>query len=49
MSKYTKDKERMDTIAETIANREPLKEWAALYWMAVVIGHILEWIVRNKK
>ena len=49
MSKYTKDKERMDTIAEAIANRESLKEWVALYWMAVAIGHILEWIVKHGK
>lgn len=47
MSKYTKDKERMDTITEAIANREPIKEWSTLYWMAVAIGHILEWMERN--
>lgn len=42
MSKYSEDKERVDEIADKIANREPMKEWAALYWMAVAIGHILE-------
>ena len=47
MSKYTKDKERMDYIAEAIANREPIKEWSALYWMAVAIGHLLEWVVKH--
>lgn len=47
MSKYTKDKERMDEIAEAIANREPIKEWSALYWMAVAIGHLLEWVVKH--
>lgn len=42
MSKYTEDKERMDKIAYKIANREPIKEWVAFYWIAVAIGHILE-------
>lgn len=49
MNKYVKDKERMDEIAERIASREPIKEWACLYWMAVAIGHILEWIVKHNK
>jgi hypothetical protein len=47
MNKYVKDKERMDEIAERIASREPIKEWACLYWMAVAIGHILEYITRK--
>ena len=47
MNKYVKDKERMDEIAERIASREPIKEWACLYWMAVAIGHILEWVVKH--
>jgi len=47
MSKYSKDKERMDEIAERIAYRQPLKEWACIYWMAVAIGHLLEWVVRR--
>ena len=47
MSKYTEDKERIDEIIEIIANKEPMKEWVALYWMAVAIGHILEWIVKK--
>lgn len=42
MSKHTEDKERMDKIAYKIANREPLKEWVAFYWIAVAIGHIPE-------
>lgn len=49
MSKYTEDKERMDEIAYKIANREPLKEWSALYWMAVAIGHILEWMDKRNE
>lgn len=48
MSKYAKDKERMDEIAEHIANRQPIKEWACIYWMAVAIGHILEWVVKKQ-
>lgn len=47
MSKYVKDKERMDEIAETIANKEPMREWVAMYWIAVAVGHILEWIVKQ--
>lgn len=37
----------MDKIAEIIANKEPMKEWVALYWMAVAIGHLLEWVVKR--
>ena len=48
MNKYAVDKERMDEIAERIANRQ-IKEWAAIYWMAVAIGHILEWIIRHER
>ena len=47
MNKYAVDKERMDEIAECIANRQPIKEWSAIYWIAVAIGHILEWIVKH--
>lgn len=49
MGKYSKDKERMDEIAERIANRQPIKEWTAIYWMAVAIGHLLEWVVKHEK
>lgn len=48
MGKYTTDKERMDEIADKISNREPIKEWAAIYWMAVAIGHLLEWVVKHE-
>lgn len=48
MGKYTEDKIRMDQIAEQIANREPVKEWVAIYWMSVAIGHILEWVVKHE-
>ena len=49
MNKYAEDKERMDEITEKIANREPVKVWAATYWMAVAIVHILECIMQKKK
>lgn len=48
MGKYTTDKERIDEIADKIAKREPIKEWAAIYWMAVAIGHLLEWVVKHE-
>lgn len=49
MNKYEQDKNNMDYITDRIAKREPLKEWVAFYWMAVAIGHILEWIVKHGK
>ena len=39
------DKERMDEYAKQLANREPVKEWAVMYWLVVAVGHIIEWIV----
>jgi len=49
MSKYTEDKERIDKITELIANQDPVKEWVCIYWMAVAVGHILEWVVKHEK
>ena len=49
MSIYDTDKERIDKIEDKIMHREPLKEWVAFYWMAVAIGHILEWIIKHGK
>jgi hypothetical protein len=49
MSKYTEDKERIDKITERIANQEPVKEWVVIYWLAVAVGHLLEWVVRHEK
>lgn len=49
MSKYSRDKERMDEIAELIANQKPVKEWVCIYWMAVAIGHLLEWVVKHER
>ena len=48
MGKYTEDKIRMDQIAEQIANREPVKEWVAIYRIAVAIGHLTEWVIRHE-
>jgi hypothetical protein len=47
MNRYVEDKERIDKITELIANQEPVKEWVCVYWMAVAIGHILEYITRK--
>ena len=46
-NKYRADKERIDKITELIANQEPVKEWVCIYWMAVAIGHLLEWVVKK--
>lgn len=43
------DKERMDEIANRISSREPVREWVAMYWIAVAIGHLLEWTVTHGK
>lgn len=48
-SKYDVDKENVDYIADKIAKREPIKEWVCMYWLAVAVGHILEWIVKHGK
>ena len=49
MSKYAEDKERIDKITEIVANKEPMKEWVAIYWLAVAVGHLLEWVVKHGK
>ena len=49
MGKYTEDKKRMDEIAYKIQHRELIKEWVVLYWMAVAIGHILEWMEKRNE
>ena len=49
MSKYVEDKERIDKITELIANQDPVKEWVCIYWMAVAVGHLLEWVVRHEE
>jgi hypothetical protein len=47
MSKYRTDKERMDIIAERLVHRQDIWQDRYIYWMAVAIGHILEWIVKH--
>ena len=47
MSKYTEDKERMDEIADKLSDRQDIWQDRYIYWIAVAIGHILEWIVKH--
>lgn len=49
MSKYTEDKERMDEIAERLSERQDIWQDRYIYWIAVAIGHILEWMVKQMK
>lgn len=44
-----KDKERMDEITERIAFGKPIKLVTMMYWQAVAIGHLLEWIVTHER
>ena len=47
MSKYKEDKEHMDEIAYKLSERQDIWQDRYIYWMAVAIGHILEWIVKK--
>lgn len=47
MSKYTEDKKHMDEIADKLSKRQDIWQDRFIYWMAVAIGHILEWIVKK--
>ena len=49
MSKYTEDKERMDEIADKLSDRQDIWQDRYIYWIAVAIGHILEWIVKQQR
>ena len=49
MSKYSKDKERMDEIAERLSERQDIWQDRYIYWITVAIGHILEWVVKQMK
>lgn len=49
MSKYSKDKERADEIAERLAERQDIWQDRYIYWLAVAVGHLLEWVVRHEK
>lgn len=48
MSKYTQDKERMDEIAGKLSHRQDIWQDRYIYWIAVAIGHILEWVVKHE-
>lgn len=47
MSKYRTDKERMDIIAERLVHRQDIWQDRYIYWIAVAIGHKLEYITRK--
>jgi hypothetical protein len=47
--KYIRDKERMDQIADKLATRQDIWQDRYIYWIAVAIGHILEWMVKHEK
>ena len=47
MSKYSVDRERMDQIAERLSERQDIWQDRYIYWIAVTLVHILEWIVKN--
>ena len=49
LSKYERDKERMDEIAERLSERQDIWQDRYVYWIAVAVGHILEWVVRHEK
>ena len=48
MNKYTRDKQRMDEIAERLSQRQDIWQDRYIYWIAVAIGHILEWVVKHE-
>lgn len=48
MNKYAVDKERMDEIAERLSQRQDIWQDRYIYWIAVALGHILEWIIRRQ-
>lgn len=47
MSKYVEDKEHMDEIAMKLSKRQDIWQDRYIYWIAVAIGHILEYITRK--
>ena len=49
MSKYRTDKERMDIIAERLVHRQDIWQDRYIYWIAVTLGHILEWIIKHER
>lgn len=49
MGKYSEDKEHMDEIADKLVDRQDIWQDRFIYWMAVAIGHLLEWVVKHQK
>ena len=37
----------MDIIAERLVHRQDIWQDRYIYWIAVTLGHILEWIVKH--
>jgi len=48
MSKYTEDKKNMDEIADKLSERQDIWQDRYIYWIAVAIGHLLEWVVKHE-
>lgn len=38
----------MDEIAERLSQRQDIWQDRYIYWIAVAIGHILEWVVKHE-
>ena len=49
LNQYSRDQERMDEIAERLSERQDVWQDRYIYWIAVAIGHILEWVERHDK
>ena len=39
----------MDIIAERLVQRQDIWQDRYIYWIAVTLGHILEWIIRHER
>lgn len=46
--KWVDDAERMENIECKIQFREPIKEWACMYWLAVAVKHLIEWAIKQE-
>jgi hypothetical protein len=46
-NKYQADKERIDIITERLVHRQDIWQDRYIYYIAVAIGHILEYITRE--
>ena len=46
-NKFTKDADNMLEVMDRTAGRADIWQDRCIYWMAVAIFHILEWIIRK--